>query len=229
MLKRINFTVLLIILVLICQLYIVFLGLNPFSMLSAYNQRMEIEKISKLAGMSPVDAKSYVEIGKTAGFVEIENIKKDSAINAEVYKDAMQGDKVIGFGTKMAIYRPSANKLIYSGDTPGQINEAKASELLSEIIKQIKDAGHIDKNSEEVPQVASITDASKLARNEFYSTAVKGDLLLSFGTEGVVVLYDSNKKEIKSVARVNLEKVEEPKVTTSVAPTVAPTKAVGTQ
>lgn len=225
MFKKINFTILLLILVLICQLYIVFLGLNPFSMLSAYNQRMEIEKISKLAGMSPVDAKSYVEIGVTTGFTDIDTIRKENAINDQVYKEAMKGDKVIGFGTKMAIYRPSANKLIYSGDTPGQISEMKATELLGEIVKQIKDAGHINKNSEEVPQVASVTDPSKLAKTDFYANAVKDDLILSFGTEGVVVLYDGNKKEIKSVARVNLEKVEEPKVTT----TVTPTKAAGTQ
>jgi len=224
MFKKLNITIVLLLLVLLCQLYIVFLGLNPLSVLSAYNQRKEIEMISKLAGMNPVDAKSYVEIGKTQGFTDIEAIKKESAINAEVYKEAKNGDKVIGFGAKMAIYRPSIKKLIYSGDTPGQKNELKKNELITEIIDQIKAEGHISKNSTEVPQIAGITDPSKLEKNDFYAKAEAGDAVLSFGDSGVVILYDLEKKMVKSVAKVKLESVGE-KEEPSASPTKTVTKA----
>jgi len=225
MFKKINITIVLLLLVLLCQLYIIFLGLNPVSILSAYNQRKEIEMISKLAGMNPVDAKSYVEIGKTQGFTDIEAIKKESVINAEVYKEAKNGDKVIGFGTKMAVYRPSIKKLIYSGDTPGQKNEMKRSELITEIVDQIKAEGHIPKNSTEVPQIAGVTDPSKLAKNDFYANAEAGDAILSFGDAGVVILYDLEKKEIKSVAQIKLEAVGDEKEEATVSPTKAVTKA----
>lgn len=226
MFKKLNITIILLVLVLLCQLYIVFLGLNPVSVLSAYNQRKEIEMISKLAGMNPVDAKSYVEIGKTQGFTDIEAIKKESVINAEVYKDTKNGDKVIGFGTKMAIYRPSIKKLVYSGDTPGQKNEVKKTELITEIVNQIKAAGHIPQSSTEVPQIAGITDPTKLAKNSFYASAVQGDAILSFGDEGVVVLYDLQNKAIKNVAKINLVTVdEESKDDEKVTPTKGVTKS----
>ncbi|MFO0703361.1 MAG: hypothetical protein U0525_01395 [Patescibacteria group bacterium] len=223
MFKKINITILLLVLVLICQLYIIFLGLNPLSVLSAYNQRKEIETISKLAGMNPVDAKSYVEIGKTQGFTDLEAIRKESVINQDVYKDAKIGDKIIGFGTKMAIYRPSIKKLIYSGDTPGQMNEVKKNELIAEIVNQIKAAGHIPQSSTEVPQIAGITDPSKLAKNDFYADAKQGDAIVSFGDSGVVVLYDLQKKEIKKVAKISLASVNEEEQLT---PTKAMTKKV---
>lgn len=219
MFKRLNVTLVILLIVLVCQLYIIFMGLNPLNFYAAYSQRKEIEMISKLANVSPLEAKSYVEIGKTAEFADIDKIRKESTFNEAVYKDAKNGDKIIGYSDKMVIYRPSMRKLIYEGDTPGQKQQKEQLKALTEVVEQIKAAGHISKDSTETPQVAVVSDPAQLAKNAFYAKAAAGDAILSFGNEGVVVLYDANKKEIKNVAKVKLE--------TEVAEEVTPTPTVG--
>ncbi len=227
MFKKLNVTLVILLIVLACQLYIIFMGLNPLNFYAAYSQRKEIEMISKLANVSALEAKSYVEIGKTQDFTDIDKIRKESTFNEAVYNDAKNGDKIIGYSDKMVIYRPSTKKLIYEGDTPGQKQQKEQLKALTEVIEQIKAAGHISKDSTETPQVAVVSDPELLAKNPFYAKAMKGDAILSFGNEGVVILYDANKKEIKNVAKVKLESAVEEKTTpTPTVKVTAPTPAV---
>jgi hypothetical protein len=205
MLKKVNIAVLvLLILIFFCQLYIVFLGLNPLSLHTAYNQRKEIEHIAKLANENPINAQSYIEIGKSKGFTDIEAIRKQSAINLQIYKDAKNGDKIVSFGAKMAIYRSSDRRLIYFGDTPGRQNENKKTELINDIIKEMISAGYLPTGYNSQPQIAAVADPTKLGDREFYANAKKGDLVLSFGDIGVVSLYNLESKSIVGVGKVNI-------------------------
>lgn len=201
---KINPNTTLLALIFIGIVYIIWAGINPVNQYRAYKERKMLETIASKVNVKVTEATAMVEIGKTPNF-DLDKIRKGSKIDEEVYKDAKNGDRVVSFTTKMAIYRPSTGSIIYQGETPGQIQTKQNKERLDKVLAALKAANIIPADSEEVPQASEVNNADQLKANAFYKDVANGNLILNFGTLGIVIIYDESSNKVVNMGRIKFE------------------------
>jgi len=197
-------------LVLISQAYITWTVINPLAALNAKKQRGFVESASKQANVPIGEFQFMAELGKTQGFESLDNLKALSNYNAEVYKDAKNGDMAMAFANKMVLYRPSNGKVIYEGETPGQKQLKDQQAMIQKVVNSVKAEGYLSASSAELPQVSVVANAEQLKANAFYKQAENGDLVLTFGNENLIVLYSTKGEKVLTAARSNLSLINGP-------------------
>jgi hypothetical protein len=205
-----KFAAMMVILVLVfaAQAYIIWTVINPVAALNARKQRGYVETAAKQSNIPIGEFQFMAEIGKTQGFENLENLKALSNYNAEVYKDAKNGDMAMAFANKMVLYRPSNSKVIYEGETPGQKQLKDQQALIQKVVNVVKTEGYLTQASTELPQVSVVANAEQLKGNAFYKGAENGDLVLTFGNENLIVLYSTKGEKVLTAAKSNLSLIK---------------------
>jgi hypothetical protein len=193
----------LMIVVLALQLFTMYLAFNP---INVYNQYSSVQRLNKaIAGVktAPVTLPQSVGVvGDKTTLASAETIKKANAIDGEVYKDAQDGDLVLGYTGRTVIIREGDNnKIVYDGDSaPQKLNNANTA-LLNAIIKTAKDAGVIKEDPAQAPATSILSEATLAPakkNNPFYANAEVNDIVAQFDNVAVVIYRPSTGKLINS-------------------------------
>lgn len=188
------------IVIVVLQLVILFLLINPVNLLRQLNSENILNKVSSLttipSGEIPI---SIGRIGNNSFLPDINTLKNENEIQSQVYKDARNDDYVIVFSNKMVIYRDSENRVIYEGLTPLQVLNANQQTIVNNLLMKVKDSGIISSDNYEIPQLRVLTSEIqdlKKSNPEFYSDVKENDLQAIFAKENKIILYRPLTEEI---------------------------------
>ena len=161
-------------------------GLTKQEQKSLKENKALLKKVAELTKIGEDEQALIVTI------TDIDALKKGNPLNEEVYKDAQNNDKVIGFNDRMIIYREADHKIIYEGQSPAQIQQAKYMEQLQPIFDEVGKLTQI--NPQAIPRLLTVTDADALrkAQPEIYKDAQAGDQVLVY-TDRVIIFRPSTK------------------------------------
>jgi hypothetical protein len=183
--------------VIILLLLILFPIYNPLATIqNIQNQQL----ISQVLGKA---TNTYAETPIVARIVDIDALTKDNPINAQIYKDAENGDFVLIFTKGLIIYKPSEEKIVYEGDNPAVTLQKNQELLISNIQEVAKSAGLIEESSTEIPQLSLVTDpellrGQNLSNSDFYKDVIKDDIIVFFVQAGRAAIYRSSTGEFIS-------------------------------
>jgi hypothetical protein len=163
-----------------------------------------INKITKNVPIPPNELPQVGIIGDKKNLQDVDTLKKGNAIDAEIYKDAQNGDYVLGYTSKLIIYRASEDKVIYEGDTPqSKINQTQQN-LISLVQKKALSEGLI-KSDTAVPQASIVTDPEKVKEsNEFYKDVQTNDIVANFSSPDLIIIYRPSTDSIVKSGQISL-------------------------
>ena len=132
-----------------------------------------LEKVSALTTL-PKENPVIAEV------LDVDILRQEHPINADVYKDAANGDKVIAYADKLIIYRPDENKVIYEGKNPNQIMQEQYIADLKDVLAKVGALTTLDTKT--VPQLSTIADIDKLKAGnpKFFADALNEDKILVY-------------------------------------------------
>lgn len=186
--------------VLILQLVFLYFLINP---INVFTQLNSVNMLNKIAAAK--DANLPVELPTSLGVVgdgvklqDIEVIKKANQVDAEIYKNAANGDYVVAYPTRLVIYRPSTNAIIYTGQTPQNKLQETQTAIIALVVKKAKDAKLIPAEYNTAPQVSIVTSAEEMKKvnADFYALVAKDDLVASFSNPNLVMIYRPSEDRI---------------------------------
>lgn len=203
-----------IVLILIFQAAILYLFLNPINLLNQLSTVQVINDVTKLVSenkdggqVPPNELPQVGVIGDGKNLKNIDELKKGNAIDAEIYKDAQNGDYVVGYTSKLVIYRPSEKKVIYNGETPQQKlnqNQQAQQQVIVTVSKAALDAKLITEQTP-VPQASVVTDAEKVkAGNAFYSVVQNNDIIATYSNPDLIVIYRPSEQKIVKSGKIEI-------------------------
>lgn len=185
-LSRLTHNRTLLIIIAVLQIIMIVLIINPAAL---WQQFQNQQIINEVASKTTVNS---LENPVIATVTNADQLRDQNAAQAQVYKDAQNGDYVLGYSDKMIIYRRSDGTIVYEGDTPtGLVNNAQ-KKIVDDITSKAKELGLIEDNSTEAPQISIITDVKSLqaANPNFYSVARNNDIVALFPSSQLIVLYN---------------------------------------
>jgi len=175
---------------LLIQLVILYLLVNPINLVNQLDAVGTINKIGKKVSLPPNEIPVVARVGDKKNLADVETLKKGNAIDAEIYKDAQDGDYVLGYNNSLVIYRRDGDKVVYNGDTAQQKLTKSQQSLVQLIIKKAQDKQLIPADYKTAPQVSVVTDPDAVKKiNAFYADVQKDDLIAQFSSPDVVVVY----------------------------------------
>jgi hypothetical protein len=196
-----------VILILLLQAGIFYLFLNPVNLLNQLTTVQTINEITKQANVAPNELPQVGIIGDGKNLKDIEELKKGNAIDAEIYKEAKNGDYAVGYTSKLIIYRPSDKKIVYDGETPQQkLAKAQQSQvaLVSTVSKAALDANLITDKTP-APQASVVTDPEKVkTSNAFYKDVTANDIIATYTNPDLVVIYRPAENKIVKSGQVSI-------------------------
>jgi hypothetical protein len=183
--------------IIVLQLITLFLAINPISLVSGLSSVQVINEVSSIVPVPPGEVPVLAVIGD-GQIPDIEELKKENEFNALVYANAQNGDYVLGYSTKMVIYRRPTRQVIYEGETPVTRYNNAATDLGKEISDVAKAQGILAADSDETPQLVAINDLASAQSQSpsFYANAAIGDVVATYNDAGVIVLYRREGKQI---------------------------------
>jgi hypothetical protein len=189
----------LLLLIFILQGAILYLILSPINLYNQLTTVQVINNVVKTVAVPPNELPQVGIIGDKKNLQDIETLKKGNAIDGEIYKDAKNGDYVLGYTSKLVIYRSSDKSVVYEGDTPQQKVAKIQQNLIAQVQKVAFDNGLITKDTA-VPQASVVTDPTKVkSSNAFYKDVEQNDVIANFSNPDLIVIYrPSTDKIIKS-------------------------------
>ena len=190
-------TTFLILVILVMQGLFLYLLINPINVLNQLNSVNIINKVTAANNLPINELPQIGVVGDKKSLADADTIRKTNAIDAEVYKDAKDGDYVLGYTTRLVIYRPSEDKVIYDGQSSQQKLQAGQQALVSTVVKQAVATNLVPKDYALVPQISVVTSAEDLRKgNDFYKEVVKDDLVATFTNPNLVVVYRPSTQQI---------------------------------
>ncbi len=191
-LKRIWNTKSVLIIVAILQIIIIVLILNPVALVQQYQNQQIINEVAAKTAVNTAESPVIATI------TNADQLRSANAAQAQVYKDAQNGDYVLGYSDKMIIYRRGTGEVIYNGDNPNDLVTHTQEKLVSDIVDKAKKQNLISSDSTETPQISIITDVKSLqtANPDFYSIARNNDIVALFPQEQLIVLYNQETSTI---------------------------------
>jgi len=190
--------------VLIFQIAILYLILNPINL---YNQLTTVKVINEIAetvNTPPNELPQVGIIGDKKNLQDIDTLKKGNAIDAQIYKDAQNGDYVVGYTSKLIIYRPNDKKVIYQGDTPQQIL-AKSQQTLIQLVQKKALENKLITDRTPAPQASVVVDPESVRKgNEFYKDVQTNDIVANFTSPDLLVIYRPSEDKIVKSGVVSL-------------------------
>lgn len=193
-------TITLLTIIAILQLVLIVIAINPAQL---YQQWQDQLTINEIAAKAEFDRNSNPVL---AVITDVEALRSDNGANAQVYKDAQNGDSVLGIGQqRIIVYRRSEGKIVYDGDNPATLVTKAQEKLVNDVKERAKARGLVPQDSTETPQLSLVTDAQSLlaADPNFYKNARNGDVIAIFQQAKLIVLYNQESNEIFSYGAYN--------------------------
>jgi hypothetical protein len=178
----------LLLLVLIAQVATVWFVINPPYLAQQTIANQVVQEVAKLTTVN------ISEQPQVAVVTDADQLREENSVQASVYKDAQKGDYVIAFTDKMIIFRRPDQKIVYEGDSPATIANKNEATISDAVIAKAKEAGLIASDSTEKPQLSVVTDAAAVKTQDatFYANVANDDIIASFPTARVIILYRSS-------------------------------------
>ena len=182
---------------LVLQLGILYILINPINLYNQLDTVGVINQVGKIAIAPPGLPTAIARVGDGTTLAKADELRKGNQIDAVVYKDAQDGDYVLGYQGKTIIYRKGDSKPIYEGKSAQLLLQESQNNLVSIVLKKSQDANIIAKDYTTAPVVSVVTDPDAVKRqNEFYSIVQKDDLVAQFSKPDVVVVYRPSTDQI---------------------------------
>lgn len=176
--------------------------INPPYMQTLQLRQQILDEVSRIAVVN------VFEDVQMSRIKDADALRKQSGVNALVYKDAKSGDYVVAFSDKLIIYRREEKKVIYDGDTPVAIAQKQRQEALDMILKKARADKIITATDSELgtPSIEDVGDIAARKKNDpaFFENAKEGDIVASFGTLRLVILYRASTDQIINYGVVSL-------------------------
>lgn len=191
-LKKLSSVRVLAFLIIVFQLIILYVLINPLNIITQLNSGEVISKVSELTELPSETPEAIGAVGDYTLLPSAETLRGGNNIDAEIYKNAVDGDFVLLYSNKMIIYRESENRVIYEGDTPTGILKTNQDKLLADLVAKVKEERIINQESNEVPQLLLIQSKLEVLKSNnpnLYADAQQGDILVIFAEANKVVLY----------------------------------------
>jgi hypothetical protein len=194
-------TNILVVAILVMQLVFLYFLVRPINVIEQLTSVQKINKITTLT-QAPLPITEVPQIGIVGDqktLADADTIRKTNAIDAEVYKDAQNGDYVLGYSNagRLVIFRPSDEKIIYDGQSSTAKLQVGQQTLITSVLKKTVEAGLIPADYKLVPQVSVVTSPEDLKKgNEFYKDVLKDDLVASFTNPNLVVIFRPSTQQI---------------------------------
>lgn len=194
----------LIALILILQCVQIYFFVNPINLAQQLDAVKVINDVSKKVSVPPTEIPIVGVIGDGKVLPDIDTLKKANDVNAQVYANAQNGDYVLGYSSKMVIYRKNDDKVVYEGLSPNALVTNTQNGLVSDLTSAVKQAGLIASDSSQTPSVSVVTDVTVLKNQnrEFYKDAEKDDLIGVFPDSNLIVIYRPSSKRIVNSGKV---------------------------
>lgn len=210
MLSRLASARFLLAVLIVLQLVILYLVINPINLVNQLSAVQIVNRVTAKVAVPPTEVPLVVaRVGDGRNLPSADDLRKENEIQAQVYKDAQNGDYVISYPSKMVIYRESSDSVLYQGDTPRTILEKSQQEIATKLVAKAKAQGIIPNDSQESPQLSSVTDANELKKQNvtFYANAVNNDVIAVFSTAGKIIVYRASNDTIINSGnfRMNIE------------------------
>lgn len=191
LLKIVSSTKFLVAAIIVVQILILIVFLNPVGLLNQFSANQLINKISTLTSIPNETPLAMGQLGVNS-FPSAEQLKEQDLESAQVYKDALDQDYLVIYSTKMIIFRESENRIIYEGPTPNQIFLENQKDIAEKLIAKAKEQGIISQDSAEAPYLKQITtdlEDLKDVNSAFYNNAAVSDVIAIFVIENKLILY----------------------------------------
>lgn len=179
---------LLVIVFLASQAAILYFVINPPYLAEQNLKNRIIGEVSKIVAI-----KNPLETPDMAVVSDVDKLKGENSIQAQVYKDAQNGDYVLVYTNEMIIYRRQASKVVYQGDAPATIANSTQQQISDAVISKARAAGIVATDSTETPQLSVVTDVNALKSQsaDFYANVQEGDVLAVFSQAKKIIIYRS--------------------------------------
>lgn len=117
---------------------------------------------------------------------DVDSLKKSSQFNAQVYKNSVNGDRVVGFPSRVIVYRESENKIIYDGASPAVLQESAYRKELEVLLPEVAKKVFVDPAV--LPQLLTVLDPDTVKKQNplLYKDVIKGDKVLLY-TDRVII------------------------------------------
>jgi len=174
--------------VILLQILTISLVLKPTWISDLFNGTENYQVLSEVKAKVSITSTDTPVVAKVQ---DAEALRNENAIQEEIYKDAMNGDYVIGYSDRLIIYRRSEGKIIYDGDTPSS-RLSKNNELIAEkIASKLVSAGVFTGDNTEVPQMTLVSDPSKFVAQDptFYAQLKANDIIAVYNDSKLIVIY----------------------------------------
>jgi len=196
--------------IVLVQLLIIYLVINPNALLQQASTNQLVEKILSAANVNEQEVP--LAIGRIADNIllpDIEALKQNDPIQLEIYKDADNGDYVVLFPTRMIIFRESENRVIYSGPTPSEVSKQNSENLINNIITISRENSIVSEENSEIPiiRILDLDTLNILKQNNpaFYKDAIEGDVIAEFLLNQKIVIYRKDASEFINIGDINIE------------------------
>ena len=137
------------------------------------------------------------QVGDLKNLKTIEELKQENEVDAEIYKDAQDGDYVFGYANRMIIYRYDEDKIIYDGKTARKKMEEFSEEIATEIVKKAKLEKLIPPDYTLLPYLTVVTDAEEvITNNPDYVGVIENDIFAAFSSLEFMLIYRRTNKTI---------------------------------
>lgn len=189
---RLKFAKLFMLVIFLLQVLTVYLLINPINLINQLNAVQIVNRVASKVSVPPSEVPQVVaRVGDGKTLPSADDLRKENEIQAQVYKDAQNGDYVLLYSSKMIVYREATDTVLYQGDTPTNILQKAQKELMDKVVAKAKAQSIVAASSEETPQLSTITDIAKLKQENaaFYAEGANNDVIALFPTAGKVVLY----------------------------------------
>lgn len=187
------------------QLGFLYLLINPLNTLNQLESVKVINEVTKERNLPINELPQIGVIGDNKMLADIDTIKKTNTIDAEIYKDAQNGDYVLGYSNKLVIYRPTTKEVIYEGLSPQQKLSAKQQDIVTGVLKKIVEANLIPADYNKVPQMSIVTNAEEQMKiNDFYKNVAKDDIIATFIEPNLIVIYRPSTNQIVNSGQIQV-------------------------
>ena len=177
------------VLIITLQVVIIYLIVNPINLYSQLSSVKIINEISDKVSVPPNELPQIGIIGDKKNLQDIDTLQKNNGIDAQIYKDARDGDYVVGYTSKLIIYRPDNKKIIYEGDTPQQILAKSQQTLIQLVQKKVLENKLINEKTP-APQASVVVDPESVKKgNDFYKDVQANDVIANFTSPDLIVIY----------------------------------------
>lgn len=178
----------------VLQIVIIILILNPFALIADSTQKNIISEAVNLAGDPDFRNASIIQISDADAF------KKQYLLN-EKYSDLKNEDYILLVNGKMLIYRKSEQKIIYNGDASASLLDQ--TRLINLISLEAKNQQLIKEDEQLALKIFNEED-EKDFYNDYFQNLKNGDVLAFFPKNKIVVLYNLQSQRIESFKKFSI-------------------------